>query len=133
MIEELRKKLDKETIACSRDQAGLIKNQGPGSDNNHHETIRGKEKGLELLTRELDDKVRFRPRAVERPGSGAGSRTGNYSERPHSRGGSVEDARSVESMERPRSRGTGGDDRRNFQGSKERGFFSNRNVDRLVF
>ncbi|WZZ19091.1 hypothetical protein YC2023_112180 [Brassica napus] len=129
-IEELRKKLDKEATIT----ADSKESQQESDTNNHNvpELISEKEKELESLIRELDDKVRFRPRAVERPGSGAGSRTGNYSERPHSRGGSVEDARSVESMERPRSRGTGGDDRRNFQGSKERGFFSNRNVDRLV-
>ncbi|XP_033135455.1 eukaryotic translation initiation factor 4B2 isoform X8 [Brassica rapa] len=127
-IEELRKKLDKEATIT----ADSKESQQESDTNNHNvpELISEKEKELESLIRELDDKVRFRPRAVERPGSGAGSRTGNYSERPHSRGGSVEDARSVESMERPRSRGTGGDDRRNFQGSKERGFFSNRNVDR---
>lgn len=127
-IEELRKKLEKEAAITAES-----KESQPESDSNNHnipDLISEKEKELELLIRELDDKIRFRPRAVERPGSGAG-RTGNYSERPHSRGGSVEDARSVESMERPRSRGTG-DDRRNFQGSKERGFFSNRNVDRLV-
>ncbi|KAH0866330.1 hypothetical protein HID58_083541 [Brassica napus] len=127
-IEELRKKLDKEATIT----ADSKESQQESDSNNHNITdiISAKEKELESLIRELDDKVRFRPRAVERPGSGAGSRTGNYSERPHSRGGSVEDGRSVESMERPRSRGTGGDDRRNFQGSKERGFFSNRNVDR---
>ncbi|XP_048597742.1 eukaryotic translation initiation factor 4B2-like isoform X2 [Brassica napus] len=127
-IEELRKKFEKEATIT----ADSKETQQESHSNNHNipDIISAKEKELESLIRELDDKVRFRPRAVERPGSGAGSRTGNYSERPHSRGGSVEDARSVESMERPRSRGTGGDDRRNFQGSKERGFFSNRNVDR---
>ena len=120
-IEELRKKLEKEAAESKETQQE--------TDSNSHnipDLISEKEKELELLIRELDDKVRFRPRAAERPGSGAGSRTGNYSERPHSRG---EDARSVESMERPISRGTV-DDRRNFQGSKERGFFSNRNLDR---
>ena len=96
MIEELRKKLDKETIACSRDQAGLIKNQGPGSDNNHHETIRGKEKGLELLTRELDDKVRFRQNwFVFRKNTFPGWI-------------SIDESRSFESTERPRSRGAVG-------------------------
>ncbi|KAL0732769.1 hypothetical protein Bca4012_008978 [Brassica carinata] len=127
-IEELRKKLEKEATITAESK----ETQQESNSNNHNipDIISEKEKELELLIRELDDKIRFRPRAAERPGSGAGSRTGNYSERPHSRGGSVEDARSVESMERPRSRGTGGDDRRNFQGSKERGFFSNRNVDR---
>ncbi|KAL0697692.1 hypothetical protein Bca4012_053814 [Brassica carinata] len=124
-IEELRKKLEKGADIAPESKETQ---QESDSNNNHNlpDLIREKEKDLDLLIRELDDKVRFRPKAVERPGSGAGSRTGNYGERPHSRGGSVD-----ESMERPRSRGTGGgDDRRNFQGSKERGFFSNRNFDR---
>ncbi|CAH8382337.1 unnamed protein product [Eruca vesicaria subsp. sativa] len=129
-IEELRKKLEKEATITADS-----KESQQESNSNVPDLISEKEKELDSLIRELDDKIRFRPRAAERPGSGAG-RTGNYSERPHSRGGSIDDARSVESMERPRSRGTGDyrsrpvDDRRNFQGSKERGFFSNRNVDR---
>ncbi|KFK43569.1 hypothetical protein AALP_AA1G143200 [Arabis alpina] len=124
-IEELRKQLEKEAAIAPEG-----KESQQESENNHHnlpDLIREKEKDLDLLIRELDDKVRFRPKAFERPGSNAG-RTGNYSERPHSRGGSIDESRNVESMERPRSRGT--DDRRNFQGSKERGFFSNRNFDR---
>ncbi|KFK33569.1 hypothetical protein AALP_AA5G030600 [Arabis alpina] len=130
-IEELRKKLENESIAPEIKES----EQEPGSNNNHHdlpETIRGKEKDLEILTRELDDKVRFRQKPVERPGSGAG-RTGSYSERTHSRSGSIDESRSFESTERPRSRGAvdawvrpADDQRRNFQGSKERGFFSNR-------
>ncbi|CAN6857372.1 unnamed protein product [Brassica oleracea] len=131
-IEELRKKLDKESIAPEIKQS----DQESGSNNNHHdlpETLRGKEKYLEILTRELDDKVRFRQRPVERPGSGAG-RGVSYSERTHSRAGSVDESRSFESTERLRSRGAVDawvrpvdDQPRNFQGgSKERGFFSNR-------
>ncbi|CAF2003729.1 hypothetical protein YC2023_085421 [Brassica napus] len=131
-IEELRKKLEKESIAPEIKQS----DQEPGTNNNNHhdlpETLRGKEKALEILTRELDDKVRFRQKPVERPGSGAG-RTGSYSERTHSRSGSIDESRSFESTERPRSRGAvdawvrpADDQRRNFQGSKERGFFSNR-------
>ncbi|XP_013599618.1 PREDICTED: keratin, type II cytoskeletal 3-like isoform X2 [Brassica oleracea var. oleracea] len=126
-IEELRKKLEK-----GADIAPESKETQQESDSDNHNLLREKEKDLELLIRELDDKVRFRPKAAERPGSGAGRTGSNYGERPHSRGGSIDESRSVESsMERPRSRGTGGgDDRRNFQGSKERGFFSNRNFDR---
>ncbi|CAA7061660.1 unnamed protein product [Microthlaspi erraticum] len=134
-IEELRKKLEKESIAPETKES----DQEPGSNNNHQdlpETIRGKEKDLEILTRELDDKVRFRQKPVERPGSGAG-RTGSYSERTHSRSGSIDESRSFESMERPRSRGAVDawvrpvdDQRRNFQGSKERGFFNNRSSSR---
>ncbi|CAH8252140.1 unnamed protein product [Arabidopsis lyrata] len=132
-IEELRKKLEKEAAIAPES-----KESHQESDSNHQnlpDLIREKEKDLDLLIRELDDKVRFRPRAVERPGSSA-SRAGSYSERPHSRAGSIDESRNVEPMERPRSRGTGDnwprpvDDRRNFQGSKERGFFSNRNFDR---
>jgi len=132
-IEELRKKLEKESIAPEIKES----DQEPGSNNNHNdvpEIIRGKEKDLEILTRELDDKVRFRQKPVERPGSGAG-RTGTYSERTHSRAGSIDETRSFESTERPRSRGAvdawvrpADEQRRNFQGSKERGFFSNRLV-----
>ncbi|XP_010425339.1 PREDICTED: eukaryotic translation initiation factor 4B1 [Camelina sativa] len=134
-IEELRKKLEKESIAPEIKDS----EQEPGSNNNHNdlpEILRGKEKDLEILTRELDDKVRFRQKAIERPGSGAG-RTGTYSERSHSRAGSIDETRSFESTERPRSRGAVDawvrpvdDQRRNFQGSKERGFFSNRSSSR---
>ncbi|CAH8360998.1 unnamed protein product [Eruca vesicaria subsp. sativa] len=134
-IEELRKKLEKESIAPEIKQS----DQEPDTNNNHHdlpETIRGKERDLEILTRELDDKVRFRQKPVERPGSGAG-RTGSYSERTHSRSGSIDESRSFESTERPRSRGAVDawvrpvdDQRRNFQGSKERGFFNNRPLSR---
>ncbi|KAL9292800.1 Eukaryotic translation initiation factor 4B1 [Arabidopsis thaliana] len=134
-IEELRKKLEKESIAPEIKES----DQEPGSNNNHNdvpEIIRGKEKDLEILTRELDDKVRFRQKPVERPGSGAG-RTGTYSERTHSRAGSIDETRSFESTERPRSRGAvdawvrpADEQRRNFQGSKERGFFSNRSSSR---
>ncbi|CAL9248586.1 unnamed protein product [Arabidopsis halleri] len=134
-IEELRKKLEKESIAPEIKES----DQEPGSNNNHNdlpEIIRGKEKDLEILTRELDDKVRFRQKPVERPGSGAG-RTGTFSERTHSRAGSIDETRSFESTERPRSRGAvdawvrpADDQRRNFQGSKERGFFSNRSSSR---
>ncbi|XP_033133757.1 eukaryotic translation initiation factor 4B2 isoform X3 [Brassica rapa] len=127
-IEELRKKLEKGAAIAPESK----ETQQESSDSDNHNLLREKEKDLELLIRELDDKVRFRPRAAERPGSGAGRTGSNYGERPHSRGGSVDESRSVESsMERPRSRGAGGgDDRRNFQGSKERGFFSNRKFDR---
>ncbi|XP_010494877.1 PREDICTED: eukaryotic translation initiation factor 4B2-like [Camelina sativa] len=131
-IEELRKKPEKEAA-----MAPESKESQPEAENNNDnlpDLIREKEKDLDLLIRELDDKVRFRPRAVERPGSSASRNS--YSDRPHSRAGSIDESRNVDSMERPRSRGTGDnwprqvDDRRNFQGSKERGFFSNRNFDR---
>ena len=86
---------------------------------------------MEALIRELDGKVRFGQKAVERPGSGAGRFTGfperppsqsagerpgsrpgsgagrfmSFSERP-SQSGSFDDVRGPETMDRPRSRGT---------------------------
>ncbi|CAI9767907.1 unnamed protein product [Fraxinus pennsylvanica] len=61
-----------------------------------------REKDLELLTRELDDKVRYSQKVFERPGSGAG-RGAISIERPLSRPGAHEDPRAGHS-ERPRSR-----------------------------
>lgn len=103
-----------------------------------HDEILSKEKELEQLIRDLDDKVRFGQKAVERPGSAAG-RVAVFPERPPSQSGSVEDFRNTEFMERPRSRGTGDlwtrpvDDRRAFQGGRERGFLGHRDMDRYVF
>ncbi|KAL8121305.1 hypothetical protein AgCh_018149 [Apium graveolens] len=95
------------------------------------------EKELEQITRELDDKVRFNQKPVERPGSGSGRSSASF-ERPPSRSGSFEDSRNTEFMQRPRSRGTGDawprqrDDRRGFQVGRERGFLGSRNVDRYA-
>ena len=103
-----------------------------------HDEIFSKEKELEQLVRDLDDKVRFGQKAVERPGSAAG-RVTVFPERPPSQSGSVEEFRNTEFMERPRSRGTGdlwtrpGDDRRAFQGSREKGFLGHRDIDRYGF
>lgn len=100
-----------------------------------HDQILLKERDLELLILELDDKVRFGQKAVERPGSGAG-RVASVQERPPSQSGSFEESRSVEFTETPRSRGTGdawarqGDDRRGFTGGRERGFLGNRDSGR---
>lgn len=64
-----------------------------------------KEKQLERLTRDLDDKIRFGKRGGDsRPGSAAG-RPFEYSERPGSRSGLSDGGRSHDSLERPRSRG----------------------------
>lgn len=64
-----------------------------------------KEKQLERLTRDLDDKVRFVKRGGDsRPGSAMG-RPFEYSERPGSRSGLSDGGRSHDSLERPRSRG----------------------------
>ncbi|XP_010528097.1 PREDICTED: eukaryotic translation initiation factor 4B2-like [Tarenaya hassleriana] len=131
-IEELKKQLEKDPAApdskASKEEPGGNNNSLPG-------IISQKEKDLETLARELDDKVRFRQKAVQRPDSSAG-RTATYSERSHSRSESFDESRSVESMDRPRSRGAVDawvrpvDNRRNFQGNQEHGHFSNRNSDR---
>lgn len=126
-IDNLKKELEKESTINSNkesvDEAG-------GDQTSTHAILQQKEKELELLIRDLDDKVRFGQKAIERPGSSAG-KSSTFSDRPHSRSGSFEDSRSVDFTDRPRSRGTGdmwmhpSDDRRQFQGgSRERGWFS---------
>ncbi|XP_022733024.1 eukaryotic translation initiation factor 4B2-like [Durio zibethinus] len=102
-------------------------------------TLLHKERELETLIQDLNDKVRFGPKAVERPGSGSGM-IGSFPDRPPSQSGSIDGSRSVEFMDRPRSRGTAdawtrpGDDRRGFQGGFQggwdRGFLGNRDLDR---
>ena len=99
------------------------------------DTLLHKERELEILIRDLENKVRFGQKAVERPGSGAG-RIGSFPDRPPSESGSIDGSRSVEFMDRPRSRGTAdawtrpGDDRRGFQGGRDKGFLGNRDMDR---
>lgn len=91
---------------------------------------------MELLTRELDDKVRFGQKAIKRPGSGSGRVFRFPERRPPSQSGVFDDSRSMEVMGRPRSRGTGdmrtrqGDDRRAYHDGREIGFFGNRGMDR---
>uniref|UniRef100_A0A6N2N5W7 Uncharacterized protein n=1 Tax=Salix viminalis TaxID=40686 RepID=A0A6N2N5W7_SALVM len=98
------------------------------------EIINEKERELEILVHDLDDKVRFGPKVIERPGSGAG-RSSGFSERPPSRPGSFDESRSTEFMDRPRSRGKPdiwtrpADERRSFQGGRERGFLGSRDFD----
>ncbi|XP_050374154.1 eukaryotic translation initiation factor 4B2-like [Argentina anserina] len=103
-----------------------------------HDIVRQKERDLELLIRDLDDKVRFGQKAIDRPGSGAGrpgsgaGRAGSFLDRTPFQSGSYEDSRNMEYMDRPRSHGKGdawgrpSDDRRGFQGNRERGFQGNR-------
>lgn len=97
------------------------------------EKILIKEKDLELLIQQLDDKVRFGQRGTtdNRPGSGAG-RVAAFSQAVLS-----EDSRSTESIERPRSRGGMGetlpktvDDKWGFQGIRDRSSFGSRNQGR---
>ncbi|KAL8241648.1 hypothetical protein R6Q59_011950 [Mikania micrantha] len=109
-----------------------------------------KERELEQLGRDLDDKLRFSQKTIERPGSGAGrvglgfqERPGSgsgtaglgFQERPPSQSGSFDESRSVDFSERPRSRGDfgmrRGDDRRGFGGGRDnRGFLGNRDLGR---
>lgn len=109
-----------------------------GAQTSLRDEIASKEKDLEQLIRDLDDKVRFGQKAIERPGSAAG-RVTVFPERPPSQSGSVEEFRNTEFMERPRSRGTGDlwtrpvDDRRAFQGGRDRGFLGNRDLGRYGF
>ncbi|XP_043705886.1 eukaryotic translation initiation factor 4B2-like [Telopea speciosissima] len=130
-IEHLRRELEKEAAVNANGET--LKSGGEQSS--LHELILSKEKDLELLIRELDSKVKFGQKALERPGSGAG-RVAGFPERPPSQSGLWEDYRRMEFTERPRSRGTGdvwsrpGDDRRAFQGGGERGFLGNRDIDR---
>ncbi|KAF3431181.1 hypothetical protein FNV43_RR25911 [Rhamnella rubrinervis] len=129
-LDHLKKELEKESTIIRESV------QEPGGDQpNLHEIILNKETELEKLTRELDDKLRFGQKAVDRPGSGAG-RAGSFLERTPSQSGSIDDSRSVEFTDRPRSRGRGdpwsrpADDRRPFQGGRERGFLASRDMDR---
>lgn len=101
-----------------------------------NDEILQKERDLDLLVRELDDKVRFGQKGTERPSSGGG-RFAGLQERPPSQAGTYEEpTRGGEFRERPRSRGTGDawsrpmDDRRAYQGGRGRGFLSSRDMDR---
>ncbi|XP_068657553.1 eukaryotic translation initiation factor 4B1 [Aristolochia californica] len=128
-INHLKKELAKESQANengeSIDKAGSL-----------HEELLRRERDLELLTRELDDKIRFGQRASERPGCGSGGVGPGLPERPPSQSGRQEESRSMEFVDRPRSRRSAdtwsrGDDRRGaaFQG-RDRGLISNRDLDR---
>ncbi|XP_019461987.1 PREDICTED: eukaryotic translation initiation factor 4B2-like isoform X2 [Lupinus angustifolius] len=123
-IDQLKKELEKEyTTNSNKESVG-----GAGVDHTSAILLK-KERELELLIHDLDDKVRFGQKAVDRPDSSAGKSAG-FPDRPPSQSGLFEDTRSVEFNDRPRSRGTGdtsmrpSDDRRPYQGSRERGWFS---------
>ncbi|XWS34706.1 hypothetical protein CRYUN_Cryun21dG0060800 [Craigia yunnanensis] len=111
------------------------KAESAGDQPTLHDTLLHKERELEIIIQDLNNKVRFGQKVVERPGSGAG-RIGNFPDRPSSRSGSIDGSRSVEFMDRPRSRGTAdawtrpGDERRGFQGGRDRGFLGNRDLDK---
>ncbi|KAK6139191.1 hypothetical protein DH2020_027070 [Rehmannia glutinosa] len=67
-----------------------------------HDLIRQREQELELLVRQLDDKIRYSQKNFERQGSEVGKGAGFY-ERPPSRPGTYEEPR-VGYSDRPRSR-----------------------------
>ncbi|XP_057948790.1 eukaryotic translation initiation factor 4B2-like isoform X2 [Malania oleifera] len=131
-IEQLKKEIANNNLVNTNQQSL----QGSGGDqSNIHDILLCKERELEQLILDLDDKVRFGSKTTERPGSGAGRSTG-FPERPPSQSGSFEESRSMEFMERPRSRGTGdvwtrpSDDRRTFLGGRDGGFLGNREMAR---
>ena len=100
-----------------------------------HEQISQREKELEKLIRDLDDKVRFGQKAT---GPGA-SRIAFSSDMPPSQSGIFEESKSTDFMDRTRSRGGAGDswgkpvdDRRGFQGGRETGFLGSRSMDRYT-
>ncbi|CAI0390305.1 unnamed protein product [Linum tenue] len=134
-INQLKQELQKEASVEEN------KEPAPVSDGNDQSSLRDvisqKEKELETLTRELDDKLRFAQKPhFERPGSGAGRTGGFYDNRPPSRTGSVDESRNAEFIDRPRSRGAQDintrpvDERRSYQGGRERGFLGSRDFDR---
>ncbi|KAL5552780.1 hypothetical protein UlMin_040181 [Ulmus minor] len=132
-LDHLKKELEKESTATTE-----VVQESAGDQPSLQERISLKESELEKLIRDLDDKVRFGQKAVERPGSGAG-RVSSFLERTPSQTGSFDDNRSVEFNDRPQSRGSRGtgdlwtrpaDDTRGFQGGRERGFLGSRDIDR---
>ncbi|KAK4759043.1 hypothetical protein SAY87_020344 [Trapa incisa] len=132
-IERMKRELDRELEMKSNDQSA----QGPDEDkSNLSDIISEKEGELEALTRDLDDKIRFRQRTSQRPGSGSSRHADSY-DRPRSRLGLVDEPRGMDYNDRPHLRGQGrysqeehNSDRRAFQGGKSRGFFGNRDLDR---
>ncbi|KAL0004360.1 hypothetical protein SO802_011921 [Lithocarpus litseifolius] len=138
-IDHLKKELG--TESTTKENRESIQESG-GDQSSLHDRISVKERELETLTRDLDDKTRFGQRAVERPGSGAGrpgsgaGRVAGFTERPPSQSGSFEETRSTDFMDRPRSHGAGdmwsrhADERRPFGGGRDRGFLGSRDFGR---
>nr|XP_023883858.1 eukaryotic translation initiation factor 4B1-like isoform X2 [Quercus suber] len=138
-IDRLKKELG--TESTTKENRESIQESG-GDQSSLHDIISLKERELETLTRDLDDKTRFGQKAVERPGSGAGrpgsgaGRVAGFAERPPSQSGSFEEMRSTSFMDRPRSRGAvdmwsrPADERRSFGGGRDRGFLGSRDFGR---
>ncbi|XP_061375756.1 eukaryotic translation initiation factor 4B2-like isoform X2 [Gastrolobium bilobum] len=132
-IDNLKKEIEKDSTTNSNKES---MDETGGDQTSTRAMLLQKERELEILIRDLDDKVRFGQKAIERPGSAAGKTTG-FPDRPPSESGSFEDSRRVEFADRPRSRGAGdtwmrpGDDKRPSQGSRDRrGFLSSRDMNR---
>ncbi|BFG16345.1 hypothetical protein CerSpe_026190 [Prunus speciosa] len=145
-IDHLKKELEKESPDKTNSETGQ---ESGGDQASLHDIVLQKERELETLIHDLDDKVRFGQKAIDRPGSGAGrpgsgagrpgsgaGRAGSFLDRIPSQSGSFEDSRSTEFIDRPHSHGKGDawtrpfDDRRSFQGGRERGFLGNRDMGR---
>ncbi|CAO2828868.1 unnamed protein product [Amaranthus hypochondriacus] len=133
-IENLKKELEKES-------GNDVSMESKGEQISLHDLIQSKERDLEALARDLDNKFRSGQKAVERPSSRPSSGAGRFTsfpERPPSQSGSYDDVRGPEVTERPQSRGSRdiwtrpGEDRRgSFQGGRDRGgFLGNRDFDR---
>lgn len=127
-IENLRKGLE--------GQVSLKEKNEPAGDNTSiRDALAEKERELEVLAHDLDDKVRFGQKAIDRPGSRSG-RAGSFSDRPPSQSGSIDESRSIDYNDRPLSRGSGDarvrsvNERRVFQGGRDRGFLGDRGFDR---
>ena len=85
-----------------------------GDQTNIHAKLLQKEKELEILVRDLDEKVRFGQKIIERPGSEAGQIAG-FPDQPPSQSGLFDNS---------------SDDRGAFQGGRDRRFLSSRDMDR---
>ncbi|KAL9253194.1 Eukaryotic translation initiation factor 4B1-like protein [Drosera capensis] len=133
-IETEEEKVLKQELEQLKQELSNVTSQELSADQSSlRDLISSRERALELLVRELDDKVRFGTKALERPGSaasrpgsgagrptsgagrpgsGAGrpgsgaGRYGSFSDIPPSQSGSSEDLRGGEYVDRPRSRGT---------------------------
>lgn len=142
-IDVLRKELE-EGLSLNTNKEPVQESAGEIQD--LRDRINKKERELETLVLDLDDKVRFGKKATERPGSGAGraaterpgsgaGRAAVFPERPPSQG-SFDGSRNFESIDRPRSRGTSdlwsrsSDDKKPMQGARDRGFLGNRDMER---
>lgn len=145
-IDVLRKELE-EGLSLNTNKEPVQESAGEIQD--LRDRINKKERELETLVLDLDDKVRFGKKATERPGSGAGraaterpgsgaGRAAVFPERPPSQG-SFDGSRNFESIDRPRSRGTSdlwsrsSDDKKPMQGARDRGFLGNRDMERFGF